>query len=78
MAIQSDQLPGKRTVGNGESAESRDPKQQWTGGITYSERMKAGLYLAVVNNLLLRVITGWSMPPGMRVQRDYDALQMAL
>ncbi|GCJ45051.1 IS3 family transposase OrfB [Escherichia coli] len=51
------------------------PNQKWAGDITYLRPDEGWLYLAVVINLWLRAVIGWSMSPRMTAQLAYDALR---
>ena len=50
----------------------------WTADITYIATAEGWLYLAVVEDLYLRRIVGWSMGPRIDSRLVVDALEMAL
>ena len=54
------------------------PNQAYVGDITYVRTQEGWLYLAVVIDLFLRKIVGWSMRDNMKVKLVNDALLMAL
>jgi len=53
------------------------PNKVWTTYITYVWTLEGWLYVAIVPNLFLRQIVGWSMADLMRTSLCTNALQMA-
>jgi putative transposase len=54
------------------------PDQVYVGDITYIWTRDGWLYLAVVIDLYLRKVVGWSMSSRMKAQLVVDALRMAI
>jgi len=54
------------------------PNQAYVGDITYIHTQEGWLYLAVVIDLYLRQVVGWSMAENMRAKLVNDALLMAI
>jgi putative transposase len=60
------------------SFEAKGPNQLWAMDIPYLPTSEGWLYLAVVEDLLSRMVVGWSMAETMESRLVVDALEMAI
>lgn len=54
------------------------PNRAWFADITYVRTQQGWLYLAVVMDVLSRMVAGWAMGPRMTAELADDALKMAI